>query len=591
MDIKQEVNDFIFTNEHTGALLVTGKWGCGKTYLIRRITEELNQSEDCVLVTVSLFGTDSIVALNQAIKEKVLYAQIAHRKASSVQKKMRSLKEFLSPIAAVLSEHSNIAKGLNTALSVNLYDFVKVEKEVLCFHGDSQKTKKLVLVFDDFERCKIDIVDLLGAINEYTENKGIKTIVIADDSHIQAQQYSEFKEKVIARTLRLTSDYDAIIKEIVTNYKETFTGYSNFLATNIGVLTQIFTESKQENLRTFKSYIIDFERVYAAWLESGISTEHMPQVLYAFGVIHFEAKAGNYHKHSRYGYLLTESKAAEKYSKLVVSYQFIALQDWAVEGIWSKERFVESVRLKFDPQELTYSELFLNYDFWDLDDEIIASGLPEALELAYSGNLCGRDLISLLRRTQVLGEYGIPLPCEIDYPQMLTGFRQRENEIKEGRLKEPGNPTFIMPEDVRKMAPQAQELYADIEQMKERLGAWGYRRLFIDYLTEPFNSDTSKFKRQCLVCFDDTLLECFFAAYIKASNSEKRELFQTLNSFTFDYHEISKTEDVQVTIKNLRTLMMRFSTFKEDEKDSFTKYVINETIKGISQIVAQLESD
>jgi len=530
MNIKQEVTDFIFTNENNGALLVTGKWGCGKTYLIRKITEELNRSEDCVLVTISLFGIDAIATLNQTIKEKVLYAQIARRKASSVQKKMSSLKEFLSPIVATLSEHSNIAKGLNTALSVNLYDFVKVEKEILCFHGDLQKFKKLVLVFDDFERCKIDVVDLLGAINEYTENKEIKTIIIADDSHIQAEQYSEFKEKVIARTLRLTSDYEAIIKEIVTNYKETSFGYSNCLTENIGVLTQIFTESKQENLRTFKSYIIDFERVYAAWLESGISTEYMPQVLYAFGAIHFEAKAGNYPKHSRYGYLLTESKATEKYGKLIVSYQFTALQEWAVEGIWNKEQFIKSIRLKFDPQELTHSELFLNYDFWDLDDEIIASGLPEALELAYSGNLCGRDIISLLRRTQVLSEYGIPLPCEIDYPHMLAGFRKRENEIKEGRLQEPGNPTFIMPEDVRKMDPQAQILYSDIERMRARLGSWGYRRLFIEYLLSPANSDTSKFKRQCLVSFDDELMELFHIAYSRRTSIHSPSIRQQKQS-------------------------------------------------------------
>lgn len=86
-------------------------------------------------------------------------------------------------------------------------------------------------------------------------------------------------------------------------------------------------------------------------------------------------------------------------------------------------------------------------------------------------------------------------------------------------------------------------------------------------------------------------MELFFNAYIKASNSEKRELFQILNSFTFDYHEIAKAEDIQVTIKNMRMLTARLAILKDEEKDSFTKYVINETLKGISQIIESLELD
>lgn len=36
------------------------------------------------------------------------------------------------------------------------------------------ESKELVLIFDDFELSKIDIVSLLGVINEYCENKRLK---------------------------------------------------------------------------------------------------------------------------------------------------------------------------------------------------------------------------------------------------------------------------------------------------------------------------------------------------------------------------------------------------------------------------------
>ena len=39
---------------------------------------------------------------------------------------------------------------------------------------------------------------MLGTINNYCENKKIKTILIADENHIDEEAYKEFKEKVIS---------------------------------------------------------------------------------------------------------------------------------------------------------------------------------------------------------------------------------------------------------------------------------------------------------------------------------------------------------------------------------------------------------
>ena len=108
------------------------------------------------------------------------------------------------------------------------------------------------------------MVDLLGAINEYSENKQIKTIIVADEERISNENYGEFKEKVISRTIKLSSDFDVIIDAIVSEYKETANGYAVFLKENLCMLLQVFHESGQGNLRTFKSFILDFERVYSA---------------------------------------------------------------------------------------------------------------------------------------------------------------------------------------------------------------------------------------------------------------------------------------------------------------------------------------
>ena len=67
--------------------------------------------------------------------------------------------------------------------------------------------KRLVLVFDDIERCNIPIKDILGTINHYTESKGIKSIVVANEEKVQKVEYYEYKEKVVSRTIFHISDY------------------------------------------------------------------------------------------------------------------------------------------------------------------------------------------------------------------------------------------------------------------------------------------------------------------------------------------------------------------------------------------------
>ena len=42
MNVRSEIENYISTNETNGALLITGKWGCGKTYLLKNIAREIN---------------------------------------------------------------------------------------------------------------------------------------------------------------------------------------------------------------------------------------------------------------------------------------------------------------------------------------------------------------------------------------------------------------------------------------------------------------------------------------------------------------------------------------------------------------------
>ena len=91
----EEIENYIEEQDQNGALLVTGKWGSGKTYLIRQIEKKLNQEPKYLMAVVSLFGIEDTNTLSKKVKEAVAYAQTFN--------------------IAEISGKGHIAKGVNIA--------------------------------------------------------------------------------------------------------------------------------------------------------------------------------------------------------------------------------------------------------------------------------------------------------------------------------------------------------------------------------------------------------------------------------------------------------------------------------------------
>lgn len=587
MNTTQEIMNYINQKSHNGALLVTGKWGCGKTYLIRNIITEINKGEEYLGICISLFGVDTIKELHKRVKEAVAMGMSFGQVPGTLKKMVGKVKETVSPIAEALSEYSDIAKGVNTALSIRWQDFFSVEKTVKCFKDKEFIDKELIVFFDDFERCKIDRIDLMGAINEYSEVKDIKVILIADEEHIAKEQYQEFKEKLISRTIRITANYEAAIKSIIDSYKETVSGYKAFLNEKIEIIQSVFADSCSENLRSLKSFIMDYERVYGAWHNSDVPTDSENDVLYSFGAKTFAVKSGKYTEDEEYGYVYSNTELHKQYTRLSGIPELTSLHNWIVDGIWDKGFFAQEINDKFNTAEMTSVQKFLNYSFWDLQQSIIEEGMPIAVKMAYDGELSQDQLISLLNQIYILRYNKIPLPCPVDYSAMEEGLQKRIQMILERKITEPDSFRFTTKENTE---PEAHHLLSEIEKLPKKIAALNNYNNFSDYLNGEKGVTSYSLNHKIINCFDSALLELFSKTYFTCNSSDKREIITTLQSLSFNDKDYSSQEERKETVNNFKALQKMLSEDKENESDYVIKSLNKFFITKLDEKIHQVES-
>lgn len=200
--------------ESTGALMVSGEWGCGKTYHIEKVVMPELQKEGWNPVKVSLFGIESVNEIPLRIADNYKRPESDKGERTEKGKKRSCLCNWRKEKAA--------AKAAQIVSSISwLESFVDVKALVGNNSGLLYKlipTEKTVIILDDIERV-IDIIDvhiLLGTINDLVEQRGYKVIVIANNSYMQQKSKEKlvFKEKVIEKTLVYEPDVVSIFKEL-----------------------------------------------------------------------------------------------------------------------------------------------------------------------------------------------------------------------------------------------------------------------------------------------------------------------------------------------------------------------------------------
>lgn len=298
--ITQYLDEYINMRNPRFAVMITGKWGCGKTYYIHKRLEEWNKitikadKETIQLkpIYISVNGLSSVGAVVRKIKT-ALYP-LLYSKGARIAKKV-----IMSALLALTKSKLDLD---DDGSGEDLKSLMDVEGILEVFKSNSEQVKgNRILVIDDVERCRLPLDELFGFINEIIEHSDSKAILICDESRLLELSekdslkvgYKDFKEKVIGQTFTLTVDYPQMVNMFIDAEN------NQLLHANRQLITELFVSSKCENLRIILHCLRDIKRFFEQLpdgLEKHTEYDNFVKNVIAYLVItSIEERLGNKH--------------------------------------------------------------------------------------------------------------------------------------------------------------------------------------------------------------------------------------------------------------------------------------------------------
>lgn len=259
---------FDFLNEYAKlpspqyAVLLRGKWGCGKTYFVKHWLEEFDKSDklpanensiELKPIYVSLFGMREISDIKSAIDRCV--NPFFYSKAG---KMLKIAGRVASKI--IFKTELDIDKDGKSETS-----FSGALDSLSIFENDNKDEVKGVkfIIFDDLERCQIPMKQLLGFINYFVEHCDCHVVVVGEEKYLDNKTLHdllEFKEKIVGREFEILPDIEAAIKLFISEPVMAV----DFLSKETGMIQLCFECSATRNLRLLRQSLLDFSSLISA---------------------------------------------------------------------------------------------------------------------------------------------------------------------------------------------------------------------------------------------------------------------------------------------------------------------------------------
>lgn len=246
------LNGYMMNPDPQYAVLLKGKWGCGKTHFINHWIDAYkgNPTTAQVLepIYVSLYGLSDTKQITTALNRVI--CPILYRKAAKAGKVLAKIAS-----AMVLKHEVDLNYDGISDLSINIgIDSLSKFKS-----NDSLANSKKLLIFDDLERCDIPMKKLLGYLNFFVEQCNCHLIVIGDEDKIAEGEnkkiFGEFKEKTIGREFEIATDIHSALDTFVNQ-----TPKNDFVVGHQEQIEKFFAMTECDNLRILRQALWDFSR-------------------------------------------------------------------------------------------------------------------------------------------------------------------------------------------------------------------------------------------------------------------------------------------------------------------------------------------
>ena len=254
------------------AVMLTGRWGCGKTFFVNRWLVELKERKEngedregviyLKPIYVSVYGMSSLAEVKMEIDRKVnpfYYSKTA--------KVLKTAAKFASKIVFKTDLTVDEDREIKVSASGSL-DIMSL------FESGSEEVKGTrFIVFDDIERTFIPMNILLGFINFFVERCKFHVLIIGDESKLKDDNqkiFSDFKEKTVGRQFEIVPDVEAALDSYIEEY-----GLSKFIKKEREYIIRCFRATTYNNLRLLRQCLYDFNEVLKEFPEDKVKENEM----------------------------------------------------------------------------------------------------------------------------------------------------------------------------------------------------------------------------------------------------------------------------------------------------------------------------
>ena len=326
-ELVESILDYIRADYTDYAIMINGEWGSGKTHFwnnkIKNKIESMHfNGRKYTTIYMSLYGISNLEEISKKIFIETTQLMDKNLKKYMNNKGQKKIPEY----AKTGLDMANLFGVTQNGDKIDYAEFFNTDDKVLCF--------------DDLERANVDVIDILGYINNFVEHDHIKTIIICNEKELstklkssniemktfiatylldkegelnkvndkpiveqiqdkieyvfdKANDYERIKEKLIGETFEYAPKFSYIINGILMRY-ENDPELIRFLRDNTGYIISTFNKSGTRNLRILKHALNDFKKIFEILNKYYPNTNNrILQTMLIFTIaVSFEIKAG-----------------------------------------------------------------------------------------------------------------------------------------------------------------------------------------------------------------------------------------------------------------------------------------------------------